>query len=77
MLQDVGIMDDDNSSQPPPTPEQIAATCLEIQATWTDDERIARRNLDRAVRTLTARDVERGVEVERMAREQLAGRGAD
>lgn len=31
---------------PDPSPEQIAAACLEIQATWSDRERLTRLRVD-------------------------------
>ena len=50
-----------------PSPEEIEAACAEIQASWTDDEFIARR----CVRPTRHDDVD-GAKIELDARDRLA-----
>jgi hypothetical protein len=35
-----------NAAKPDPTPEEIAAICLEIQAGWSDEARLKRLRID-------------------------------
>jgi hypothetical protein len=35
-----------NAAKPDPSPSEIAALCLEIQAAWSDEERLKRMRID-------------------------------
>lgn len=74
-MDEYSIHDDDDWKAEPPTRDQIRQRCLEIQAGWTDDERLQRANLGHAAHRLTPDAVQHGKDVERIARAALRRRG--